>query len=132
VGRKAGHGPPPIDMWSNLRAVALVQDAGERWLLLDLVGMAQLGLPDQEAIFADGKEQPEAVQALLRNACMHVLSGKPIPPGSTSDDGSGRRWTASFGSGVIAPRRDVVRWLPEQSPRPSGETLQKLTAPPKT
>ena len=128
MGRKAGRGPPPVDLWSNIRAVALFQEGAERWLLVDVVGMGQLGLPDHEAIFADGKEQPEAVQGLLRNACMHVLSGRPIPPGSTSDDGAGRRWTASFASGVVAPRRDVVRWLPEQSPRPSEETLQKLTA----
>jgi hypothetical protein len=128
MGRKAGQGPPPIDMWSNIRAVALLQEGGERWLLVDIVGMGQLGLPDHEAIFADGKEQPDAVQGLLRNACMHVLSGQPIPPGSTSDDGAGRRWTASLASGVVAPRREVVRWLPEQSPRPSEELLRKLTS----
>jgi hypothetical protein len=87
-----------------------------------------MGLPDQEAVFAEGKEQPDAVQALLRNASMHVLAGQPIPPGSTSDDGAGRRWTASFATGIVAPRRDVVRWLPEGSPRPSEELLQKLTA----
>ncbi|TMB33697.1 MAG: DUF4261 domain-containing protein, partial [Deltaproteobacteria bacterium] len=127
MGRKAGQGPPPIDMWSNIRAIALLQEEGERWLLIDLVGMGQLGLPDQEAIFADGKEQPDAVQGLLRNACMHVLSGRPIPAGSTSDDGAGRRWTASFATGVVAPKRDVVRWLPEQGPRPSEALLQKLT-----
>jgi len=87
-----------------------------------------MGLPDQEAIFADGKEQPDAVHALLRNASMHVLAGRPIPPGSTSDDGAGRRWTSSIASGVVAPQRDVVRWLPEGSPRPSDSLLQKLTA----
>jgi hypothetical protein len=128
MGRKAGRGPPPIDMWSNIRAVALAQEEGERWLLVDMVGMGQLGLPDHEAIFADGKEQPDAVQGLLRNACMHVLSGRPIPLGSTSDDGAGRRWTASFATGLVAPRREVVRWLPEQGPRPSEGLLQKLTA----
>jgi len=128
MGRKAGRSGPPVEMWSNVRALALVQEEGERWLLLDLIGMGQLGLPDQEAIFAEGKEQPDAVHALLRNASMHVLAGRPIPPGSTSDDGAGRRWTASIASGVVAPRRDVVRWLPEGSPRPSGELLEKLTA----
>jgi hypothetical protein len=128
MARKAGRAPPPVEMWSNIRAVALLEEEGERWLLVDMVGMGQLGLPDHEAIFADGKEEPGAVQALLRNACMHVLSGRPIPPGSTSDDGAGRRWTAAFADGIVAPRRDVVRWLPEQSPRPSEGLLQKLTA----
>jgi len=128
MGRKAGHSGPPVEMWSNIRALALVQEEGERWLLLDLVGMAQMGLPDQEAIFAEGKEQPDAVQALLRNASMLMLAGRPIPPGSTSDDAAGRRWTSSIGSGVVAPRRDVVRWVPEGSPRPSDSLLQKLTA----
>jgi uncharacterized protein DUF4261 len=128
MARKAGRSPPPVDMWSNIRAVALLEEEGERWLLVDMVGMGQLGLPDHEAIFADGKEEPGAVQGLLRNACMHVLSGRPIPPGSTSDDGAGRRWTASFAHGIVAPRREVVRWLPEQSPRPSQGLLEKLTA----
>jgi hypothetical protein len=127
MARKAGRGPPPVDMWSNIRAVALLAEEGERWLLVDMVGMGQLGLPDHEAIFADGKEEPGAVQGLLRNACMHVLSGRPVPPGSTSDDGAGRRWTASFAHGIVAPRREVVRWLPSQSPRPSEGLLQKLT-----
>jgi hypothetical protein len=130
IGRKAGQGLPPYELWSNVRALALLQEAGSRWLLLDIVGMGQLGLPDQEAVFAEGQEQPGAVEALLRNACLHVLSGHPIAPGSTSDDGAGRRWTSSLAEGIAAPRRAVVRWLPEQSPKPAEETLAKLAGKP--
>jgi hypothetical protein len=92
--------------------------------------MRQLRLPDQEAIYAEGQEQADAVAALLTNACLHLVSGKGIPEGSTSDDGRGRRWNASAATGVLAPaKRDVVRWLPEQSARPSEAFLAKLRGP---
>ncbi|HET7785619.1 MAG TPA: DUF4261 domain-containing protein [Myxococcales bacterium] len=126
--RKAGVGPTPIELWTNVRGIALPPEDGSNWLLLDVVGMNQLGLPDQEAIFADGKEDPDAVEAMLRNACQHLLSG-PIAPDSTSDDGRGRRWRASAARGIVAPPRPVLRWLPEESPRPAEATLAKLAEP---
>ncbi|MFL5262516.1 MAG: hypothetical protein ACJ79R_04415 [Anaeromyxobacteraceae bacterium] len=127
--RKTGLGPPPVDLWVNLRAVGLGEDAGVRWLLLDAVGMKQLRLPDQEAVLADGQEEPDAVATLLTNACIHLASGKAIPPGSTSDDGRGRRWRASMATGVLAPPgRTVVRWTPEQSANLGDAELAALLA----
>src|SRR3954469_23334509 len=67
--RKVGSGPPPVELWSSVRAIALPPEDGKSWLLLDVVGMNQLGLPDLEAIFAEGEEQPEPVDAMLRNVC---------------------------------------------------------------
>jgi uncharacterized protein DUF4261 len=123
--RKVGVGPPPVELWSSVRAIALPPEDGKTWLLLDVVGMNQLGLPDQEAIFAEGEEQPEAVDAMLRNACQLLLSG-PIAPGSTSDDARGRRWRASQATGIVAPPRPVLRWLPEESAHLPEATLARL------
>jgi hypothetical protein len=123
--RKVGSAPPPVDLWSSVRAIALPPEDGKSWLLLDVVGMTQLNLPDQEAIFAEGQEQPEAVEAMLRNACQRLLSG-PIPPGSTADDAKGRRWKASAATGIVAPPRPVLRWLPEESAHLPEATLARL------
>ncbi|HEY6910374.1 MAG TPA: DUF4261 domain-containing protein [Myxococcales bacterium] len=122
--RKVG-GPAPVDLWTSVRAIALPPEGGKTWLLLDVVGMNQLGLPDQEAIFAEGEEQPEAVEAMLRNACVHLLSA-PIAPGSTSDDAKGRRWRAREAVGIVAPPRPVLRWLPEESAHLPEATLARL------
>jgi hypothetical protein len=127
--RKSGLGPPAVDLWVNLRAVGLGQESDARWVLLDAVGMSQLRLPDQEAVFAEGKEEPEAVATLLTNACLHLATGKGIPPGSTSDDGRGRRWKAAPAFGLLAPRgRPVIRWSPEESASLSEPTLATLVA----
>ncbi len=127
LGRKIGAGAPPIELWTNVRAVALLREGDVHWLALDTVGMIQLWLPDQEAVFAEGQEEPAAVEALLRNACLHLLSARPIALGSTADDGRGRRWRASAARGIVAPPRPVLRWLPEGSARPSDATLAKLS-----
>jgi hypothetical protein len=126
--RKVGQGPPPFELWSNVRSIALLKEGEVRWLALDVVGMGQLRLPDQEAIFAEGQEKPDAIEALLRNVCLHLVSARPVPPGSTSDDARGRRWRASIAVGIVAPQRPVLRWLPEGSARPPEATLLKLAA----
>ncbi len=127
--RKTGTAPPPIELWLNLRASGLGQDGGVRWTLVDVVGMGQLRLPDSEAVFAEGQEQADAVAPLLRNACLHLVSGKFIPDGSTADDAAGRRWKASSARSLLAPGRPVLRWLPESSARLTAETLERLRAP---
>jgi hypothetical protein len=126
--RKIGAGPPPIDLWANLRALPLGQIGEDRWMIVDTVGMGQLRLPDEEALFAEGQEQVEAVARLLRNASLHLLGGKPVADGATADDGSGRRWTASRATGALAPERQVVRWLPRQSKLPDQAMLSRLGA----
>ena len=126
--RKVGAGQLPFDLWTNVRAVALSRTPEAGWHCLDVVGMAQLGLPDVDAIFAEGREDPEAVEQLLRNACLHLLSGHTIGPGSTSDDAKGRRWEASHAFALVAPRRPVVRWLPYGRSRASQGLIAKLAA----
>jgi hypothetical protein len=124
--RKAGLGPPPVDLWTNTRAMGLGEHGGVRWSLVDVVGMGQLRLPDQEALFAENPEDAEAVAPLLRNACLHLLGGQGLAPGSTADDARGRRWQASSATGLLAPGRPVVRWLLESAPPPGEATLAAL------
>jgi Domain of unknown function (DUF4261) len=124
--RKTGLGPPPIELWLNLRAAALGEEGELRWKLVDVVGMGQLRLPDAEAVFVDGQEQAEAVAPLLRNACLHLVSGKDIPDGSTADDARGRRWRASSAQSLLLPGRPVVRWFPEASAQLTETTLARL------
>jgi len=124
--RKAGLGPPPLELWTNTRAMALGEQGGLRWMLVDVVGMGQLRLLDQEALFAESAEDAEAVAPLLRSACLHLLGGQGFGPGSTADDARGRRWRASSATGLLAPGRPVVRWLPEAVPPPGEAVLAAL------
>ena len=124
--RKAGLGAPPIELWTNTRAMGLGEHGGRRWALIDVVGMGQLRLPDQEALFAENTEDAEAVAPLLRNACLHLLGGKGLGPGSTADDAHGKRWKGSSATGLLAPGRPVVRWLPESAPPPGDAVLAAL------
>jgi hypothetical protein len=129
LGRRAGQGPLPVELWTNTRGMGLGEDGGTRFVLVDVVGMGQLRLPDQEALFAEGQEDPEAVADLLRSACLRLASGKAIPEGATTDDRNGRRWRVSAANGVLAPGRRLMRWLPEGSARPSDAFLAGLPQP---
>jgi hypothetical protein len=96
----------------------------------DLVGMAQLRLPDQEAIYAEGQEDPGAVAGLLLDAGQHLLSGKALAPGARVADQRGRHWRAAAAAGCLPPARRVLRWLPEESPAPGPALLGRLGPPP--
>ena len=126
LGRKTGAAPPPIELWLNLRASGLGEEGRRRWKLVDVVGMGQMRYPDSEAVFVSGQERAEVVAPLLRNACLHLISGKPIPEGATADDALGRRWKASFAQSLLPPGRPVLRWLPEGSAQLDEATLAKL------
>lgn len=125
LGRKTG-AAPPIELWLNLRASALGEEGRRRWKLVDVVGMGQMRYPDSEAVFVSGQERAEVVAPLLRNACLHLISGRPIPEGSTADDTLGRRWKVSFAQSLLPPARPVLRWLPEGSARLDEAALAKL------
>jgi hypothetical protein len=124
--RKVGLSRPPLELWTNARAMGLGEQGGRRWVLVDVVGMAQLRLPDQEALFAEGTEDAGAVAQLLHNACLHLLGGKRVAPGAAADDARGRRWRASTATGLLAPGRPVVRWLPESATPPDEAVLAAL------
>jgi hypothetical protein len=126
--QKAGVSGPPLDLWTNLRGAPVGEHGGQRWFVADVVGMAQLRRPDPEALFLDGSEDLEATAALLRNACLHLFAGKGIPDGSTADDSQGKRWRAVAATGILAPKRQVIRWTPDRAPQPSPEAIASLQA----
>jgi hypothetical protein len=97
-------------------------------MAVDTVGMGQLRLPDQEAVFAEGEEQVEAVARLLRNASLHLLAGKPLAEGASAEDGNGRRWKSSRATSALFPERPVVRWFAQESARPNEAMLARLDA----
>jgi hypothetical protein len=124
--RKAGLARPPLELWTNARAMGLGEQGGRRWVLVDVVGMAQLRLPDQEALFEEDTEDAGAVAQLLHDACLRLLEGKRLGPGATAGDARGRRWRASTATGLLAPGRPVLRWLPEAAAPPGDEVLAAL------
>lgn len=128
--RKVGIGPPPVELWANVRSVGLGRDADLDWMLVDVVGMRQLRLPDQEALFVVDRARPDVVAALLGNVCLALAGGKAIPEGSTAEDGRGGRWRASASPGTLAPaNRPVLRWRLEGVAGPSEELLARLRGP---
>lgn len=127
MGRKIGVAPPPVDLWTNLRAVALGEGGGARWLALDTVGMGQLGLPDQEAIFAEGREEPRAVEALLGRACLGLVTTRSVD--EFMADPGGRRWRAARATAAVTPSRPAVRWTPLEGAPPQA-LLEALAAEP--
>jgi hypothetical protein len=126
--QKAGVTGPPLDLWTNLRGAPVGEHGGKRWFVADVIGMAQLRRPDPEALFVDGTEDLEATAGLLRNACLHLFAGKGIPNGSTADDAQGKRWRAVSATGILAPKRQVIRWTPDAAPQPSPEAMASLQA----
>jgi hypothetical protein len=125
---KAGVSEPPLDLWTNLRGASVGEHGGRRWFVADVVGMGQLRRPDPEALFVEGSEDLEAAAGLLRNACLHLFAGKGIPDTSTADDAAGKRWRATSATGILAPKRPVVRWTPDAVPQPEPEVIKSLQA----
>ncbi|OFX25302.1 MAG: hypothetical protein A2V77_23505 [Anaeromyxobacter sp. RBG_16_69_14] len=126
LSRKTGSGPPPLDLWLNLRAADLGQEGDNRWSIVDVVGMGQLRLPDQEALFAEGQERADVVAPLIRYACIHLVSGEAFADGSTVEDPRGGVWSVTSTTSALPPNRPVLRWLPQQGARPSEALLARL------
>lgn len=128
-------GPPPVRAWTRGRAAELVPVPG--WTLCERVGLQQFDLPDLEACFPSGSEQPQAVEgALLDVACYLVEARQQLASGDHLDFESGGRWrTLALGHGLRAPPRPVLRLFPasarvppaleQDAPEPSpGEALE--------
>ncbi|HET9597506.1 MAG TPA: hypothetical protein VFP65_18095 [Anaeromyxobacteraceae bacterium] len=124
--QKTGVTGPPLDLWTNLRGAAVGEHGGRTWFVADVVGMGQLRRPDPEALFVEGSEDLEAVAGLLRNACLHLFAGRGIPDNSTADDAHGKRWRAVSATGILAPKRQVIRWTPDGAPQPEPEVIASL------
>jgi hypothetical protein len=103
------HGLPPLDVWSNVRLF----NAGDGWKVMDTVGMDQLDVVNQEAVFTE-RYDPTEVANLLRKICFYLMQKGPvIRPKDTMDGPGGVRWQAfPFEKQVVEPPRPVLRWFP--------------------
>ena len=124
------HNLPPLDLWSNVRLFNLTPE----WLAMDTVGVAQLDLPDHEAVFAKGSHAPNDVANFLRNTTLYVLTNGPkIRHNDTIDGPGGSRWQAKlFAEPLSDPPRDVICWVPVGAEDlPARVTQRKPAEPPR-
>lgn len=119
--RHAKIGLPPFEVIANIRLYKLPQN--EDWMLMDTVGMMQLDISDQEAIFHKDSYDPNEVGNFLRNSTNYVFTNGPIiKNGDTMDGPGGIPWQgATFEDEIASPPRQVLRWFPmDNRERPYG------------
>ena len=121
------HRMPSLDLWANVRLYDLSEHAAG-WSLQDTVGLAQLDIPDQEAIYLKKRYDPEEVAQFLRSVSMYILeNGMVIANGDTIDGVGGIPWQGYLhNEGLSSPPRETLRWFPvDRSVRPAVLTEQK-------
>jgi hypothetical protein len=112
---------PPFEAIANIRMYNLPQD--NEWLMMDTVGMLQLDVSDQEAIFCRDIYNPNEVANFLRNSSDYIFDNGPvIKNGDTMDGPGGIRWQgATFEQEIASPPREILRWFPmDNKTRPYG------------
>ena len=118
---------PSLDLWTNVRIYDLSEHAAG-WSLQDTVGLAQLDIPDQEAVFMKKRYDPEEVAQFLRSVSMYILeNGMVIADGDTIDGVGGIPWQGFLhNEGLASPPRETLRWFPvDKSIRPTALTEKK-------
>lgn len=110
---------PPLDVWASIRLL----NPNNGWMIMDTVGMDQLGLPDLEACFPKGKVAEEQIAAFLRNISLYLLTaGEVIRNGDTIDGPGGIQWRAFHVPDPLSdPPRRVLRWFPQDGSKPPSE-----------
>jgi hypothetical protein len=110
----AEHGRAPIETWSNVRMQNL-RGVADGWMLMDTVGLAQLDLPDLEAVFAETAFRPDEVARFLRKISLYVAGqGDVFQDGHTTEGPGNIRWRAMrFDEALTDPPRRTVRFSPE-------------------
>jgi hypothetical protein len=107
----AGVKLPPLDLYGHVRLVRLHDEDG--WLLMDTVGLEQLGIDDHEIAFPPGAIEADAGAAFLRNLSMYLLHNGPVMEEGHTVEGPGGKWIAfDPGESIFAPPRPVLRWFP--------------------
>lgn len=103
-------GAVPLQAWTNGR----LADPGDGWRIADIVGLGQLGAPDQEAAFPEGLAPAFEVLGFLYDLAHHLVSeGGTFEDGLTLDGPGGKRWMARrVLAPLVEPERACVRWLP--------------------
>lgn len=120
-------GLPSLDLWTNIRLYNL-DDQARGWFVQDTVGLEQLDVPDQEAVFVRNRYDPQEIAQFLRNVSMYLVSNNvTINNGDTIDGPGGISWQGYHHDQALAsPPRPVIRWFPvDRTPRPSILTERK-------
>lgn len=113
----------PLQIWVNGR----LADAGMGTRIADLVGLAQIGLSDCEAVFPVRPDLPPfEVLGFLLDVTHHLLrEGGALEDGVVYEGPGGLRWRAGLGAAAqIAPSRPVVRWIPLSDANAGAEADQ--------
>lgn len=116
-------GELPLDVWANVR-VGKLDPAGE-WILMDSVGLGQLGLPDAELCFPQGRGSLEDMDRYLRDVMVYLAeAGDVIGDGDAIDGPDGTPWVARrIEEGFSPPSRPTVRLLPKDVEQPAHLTM---------
>ena len=120
---------PPLPLWCMGRMGRLEEHPP--WMFADVLGMQQLDALDHEACFRRGEHDANDVMAFLRNCTQYTLDNGDIIKTGHTIDGPGGIWRAIATEEPIlpAPRR-VIRWYPDEGPRPPVQLLAASSNPP--
>lgn len=110
----------PLDLWTNVR-VGKLDDEGA-WLVMDSVGMQQLGLPDVEVAFPREAFTFEQIDELVRDVLFYLAtSGDVITDGDGLDGPDDTTWIAvRFEGGRNLPPRPVIRLVQDGAEVPEA------------
>lgn len=112
-----GSGIPNLLIWTGNRLVRL--DDAPPWVITDVVGMGQLDALDHEACFRSERHQPGDTMVFLRNMSLYTMKNGPVINQGHTTDGPGGVWRAhDVNEGILPGPRNVLRWVPEDGPRP--------------
>lgn len=109
----------PLDLWANVRLGRVAPDS--TWLLMETVGLGQIGLPDVEVPFDRAKYPPEHMDPFVRNIALYLAEeGDVIATGNVVEGPAETSWVAERRDvGATFPSRPVLRLLPEGEEPPA-------------
>jgi len=127
----AAHSRIPIEAWAQVRIVNL-DGMADGWMMMDTVGLAQLDLPDFEAVFPAGRFDPNAVYMCLLNLGLYVAgAGDVFEEGHTTEGPSGSLLrTRRFEQALMAPPRPTVRLFDDEVRKTPKKLLAKAFGAP--
>jgi hypothetical protein len=118
----AAEGELPLDVWTNVRVGKLDPDG--KWILMDGVGLGQLGLPDVEICFPAGRPL-ESMDRHVRDVMAYLAdAGDVIRQDDKIDGPDNTPWIAHrMEEGFSPPTRETVRLLPADVELPAHLTM---------
>jgi len=121
------HRLPPFDIWTNVR----VLNPNNGWMIMDTVGMEQLGRPDLEACFPSNAYDLRKVSSFLRNCSLYLLKkGEVIKQNDTMNGPCDINWQAHHVKKELsAPPRRLIRWFPLDSSKAPPEMCAQEMKP---